>query len=328
MQLPLRYRGLAAATLLSAAAASCSPTQAAPPPANQPSQVSGEHTAAAVSGDPVIAAAGDIACDASSGAYNGGRGTADRCRQRAVSDLLVGTGVDAVLPLGDNQYERGSLEDFRRSYDASWGRVLSRTHPVPGNHEYGVSGASGYFSYFGARAGAPSRGYYSYNVGAWHLIALNSECGHIGGCGTGSAQERWLKADLAANRRACTLAYWHRPRFSSGAHGSDASYRVFWNDLYAAGADVVLAGHDHDYERFAPQTPDGRADANRGIREFVVGTGGSRHNDFRTRAANSQVRDSRSFGVLRLTLHPGGYDWKFVSAAGDGFHDSGSARCH
>lgn len=147
MQLPLRYRGLAAATLLSAAAASCSPTQAAPPPANQPGQVSGEHTAAAVSGDPVIAAAGDIACDASSGAYNGGRGTADRCRQRAVSDLLVGTGVDAVLPLGDNQYERGSLEDFRRSYDASWGRVLSRTHPVPGSHEYGVSGASGYFSY-------------------------------------------------------------------------------------------------------------------------------------------------------------------------------------
>lgn len=206
----------------------------------------------------MVAAAGDIACS-SSGADRGGSGTTDRCRQRAVSDLLAGTGLKAVLPLGDNQYERGSLQDYRRFFDASWGRVIEITHPVPGNHEYGTPGAAGYYAYFGGRAGPVGRGYYSYDVGTWHLIALNSECSHGGGCGTGSAQERWLRADLAAHRRTCTLAYWHRPRFSSGVHGSDPSYRVFWQDLYAAGADVVLAGHDHDYERFAPQNPDGRA---------------------------------------------------------------------
>jgi len=173
-------------------------------------------------------------------------------------------------------------------------------------------GAAGYFDYFGTAAGRRSPGYYSFNLGRWHLIALNSECAQVGGCATGSPQERWLRADLAAPPARCVLAYWHKPRFSSGMHGNNATYTAFWQALHGAGADVVLVGHDHDYERFAPQTPHGRADPARGIRQFVVGTGGKTHYGFRTIRANSQVRNSRTFGVLRLALHPAGYDWRFV----------------
>jgi acid phosphatase type 7 len=182
--------------------------------------------------------------------------------------------------------------------------------------------------YFGAAAGSRSRGYYSFDVGAWHLIALNSECANIGGCAKGSRQERWLRADLAAHPAACTLAYWHKPRFSSGMHGDDPAYDAFWRALYEAGADVVLNGHDHDYERFAPQRPDRVVDPVRGVREFVVGTGGKTHYGFRTIRRNSQVRNTGAFGVLKLVLRPAGYDWRFLPEAGKTFTDAGHSACH
>ena len=277
---------------------------------------------------PVIAAAGDIACDPASGSYNGGSGTAASCHMKATSDLLVGSGLSKVLTLGDNQYEKGELAKFKQSYDPSWGRVKAMTRPSVGNHEYGTARASGYFDYFGASAGDRSKGYYSFDVGAWHLIALNSNCSAVGGCGAGSAQAKWLKADLARNPAVCTLAYWHHPRFSSGQHGNNTSVSTFWQLLYAAGADVVLAGHDHDYERFAPQTPAGAADPANGIREFVVGTGGKNHYGFSAVRPNSQVRNSTVYGVLKLTLHPAGYDWRFVPEPGKTFTDSGTGTCH
>jgi hypothetical protein len=199
---------------------------------------------------------------------------------------------------------------------------------VPGNHDYHTARASGYFRYFGAAAGNPAKGYYSFDLGEWHLIALNSNCSDVGGCERGSAQVRWLRADLAAHASArCTLAYWHHPLFSSGVHGSNATYTAFWNELYAAGADVVLVGHDHDYERFAPQTPTGVLDTRRGIRQFVVGTGGRGLRRFKTIRSWSEVRDSTTFGVLRLALRPAGYAWRFVPAVGS-FTDSGTGGCH
>ncbi|MGB8984286.1 MAG: DNRLRE domain-containing protein [Anaerolineales bacterium] len=277
-------------------------------------------------GDPVIAAAGDIACDPTSGSFNGGNGTATSCRQKAVSDLLVGQNYAAVLALGDIQYEDGAPSKYYQSYDLSWGRVKNITLPVVGNHEYNTAGASGYFSYFGAAAGDPTKGYYSYDIGAWHIIALNSNCSQVGGCGLGSPQELWLKADLAAHPSMCTLAYWHHPRFSSGQHGSNTSYDAFWKDLYAAGAELVLNGHDHNYERFAPQNPGAAADPN-GIQEFVVGTGGKNHYAFSTIRANSVVRNSDTYGVLKLTLHATSYDWQFVPEAGKTFTDSGTRNC-
>nr|MBA2641719.1 metallophosphoesterase [Actinomycetota bacterium] len=276
---------------------------------------------------PKIAAAGDIACDPASGSYNGGQGTATECKQRATSDLLVAGDYAAVLTLGDNQYEDGAYDKYTASYGPSWGRVKSVTKPAPGNHEYQTSGAAGYFQYFGAAAGDPSRGYYSFDVGSWHLIALNSNCASVGGCGAGSAQEQWLRADLAASSATCTLAYWHHPRFSSGEHGSDSTYTAFWQALSDANADLVLVGHDHDYERFAPQSPSGGLDLTRGLRQFVVGTGGKNLRTFPTVRANSEARDVTSHGVLELTLGASGYSWRFVPAVGS-FTDTGSASCH
>jgi hypothetical protein len=290
----------------------------------------------------VIAAAGDIACSPRDPDFKGGAGTAITCRQRATSDLLVGAGLSAVLALGDNQYECAGVADFAGSFNASWGRVKSLIRPTPGNHEYisanpdgyggtgCTSGAQGYFSYFGAVAGDPSRGYYSFDLGAWHLVSLNTNLADasscpIVSCAAGSEQERWLKADLAAHPAACTLAYWHQPLFSSKTR-STAS-RPFWDALQAAGADVVLNGHVHTYERFAAQRPDGAADPAGGIREFVVGTGGKSVEDIGTRAANSELR-SATFGVLQLTLHPGSYDWRFRPVAGETFSDAGSGSCH
>jgi hypothetical protein len=276
----------------------------------------------------VIAAAGDIACDPADPNFNGGLGTAAACHMKATTDLQAGTGFDAVLLLGDNQYENGTLAAYQASYDPSWGRVKAVTRPAPGNHEYNSTGAAGYYAYFAAAAGDPAKGWQSFDLGGWHLIALNSNCAAVGGCGAGSAQERWLAADLAAHPGVCTLAYWHHPRFSSGPHGSDATYEALWDDLYAAGADLVLAGHDHIYERFAPQTPAGGADPARGLREFVVGTGGKNHTGFPLIRPNSEVRDAAAFGVLSLTLYPNGYAWKFVPEAGETFTDSGLGLCH
>jgi hypothetical protein len=294
----------------------------------------GIRPALALGGDPVIAAAGDIACDPGSSKFNGGVGTSKECQQARTAALL--TGVAAVLPLGDDQYYCGSLEAFMASYDLSWGSVKSISRPAVGNHEYLVSGgtgcnstnagAAGHFAYFGAAAGAQGSGYYSFDVGAWHLIALNSNCSSAGGCSTSSPQGKWLAADLAAHPAVCTLAYWHIPLFSSGGRANSNS-RSLWNQLYAAGVDVVLNGHDHIYERFARQTPTGATDPVAGIREFIVGTGGANHTSLATIAANSQVRDTSSFGVLKLTLHAQSYDWQFEPAAGGSFSDSGSEAC-
>jgi acid phosphatase type 7 len=288
---------------------------------------------AAAAGDPVVAAAGDIACDPTASTFHNGQGSASSCRQLATANLIVGHGFSAVLALGDTQYNCGGYAAFQQSYDLSWGKVKSITHPVVGNHEYLTSGgtdcgtdAAGYFKYFGAAAGLPAMGYYSFDVGAWHLIALNSSCSEVGGCAASSPQGRWLAADLAAHPNICTLAYWHVPLFSSGGRAS-AGTRPLWQLLYAAHAELVLDGHDHIYERFAPQTPAGVADPVNGIRVITVGTGGANHTSIATVAANSVVRNTSSFGILKLTLHAASYSWNFVPAVGT-FKDGGSAACH
>jgi hypothetical protein len=232
-----------------------------------------------------------------------------------------------VLALGDNAYPKGSAAQYRNCYDPTWGRHLRRTRPVPGNHEYKTPDASGYFGYFGTRAGTPGRGWYAYNKGAWRIYALNSNCSEVGGCWVGSRQQRWLEADLAAHPRACILAYWHHPYFSSGFHGNATEVRGLWKTLQAAGAEVVLNGHDHDYERFAPQTWQGVANPAGGIREFVVGTGGTALRPFETIQPNSEVRSASAHGVLRLRLYDGRYRWRFISTDG-AFLDAGSGSCH
>jgi hypothetical protein len=244
----------------------------------------------------------------------------------ATAKLVAGIS-GTVFAAGDEAYESGSAADFKNCYTPTWGPFLDRTYPAPGNHEYVTSGAAGYFDYFGARAGPAGAGWYAYNLGSWRIYSLNANCTEVG-CGVGSEQEQWLRADLATSPHACVLAYWHQPRFSSGLHGNDASMAAFWDDLYAAGADVVINGHDHDYERFAPQSPSGKADAVTGIREFVVGTGGASLRSFSTIRANSQVRNSSTHGVLKLTLSVTGYTWQFIPIAGQTFKDSGTGTCH
>jgi hypothetical protein len=234
-----------------------------------------------------------------------------------------------VMAVGDLAYPGGTKEQFDNCYDKTWGRLKSRTRPAAGNHEFRSTGATPYFDYFGAAAGDPKTGYYSYELGKWHIIVLNSQCQDIGGCEPGSPEEKWLRADLRKYPAACTLAYWHKPLFSSGgAHGNDLTVKPFFQALYEANADVVVNGHDHDYERFAPQTPDGAADSARGIREFVVGTGGKNHRPFGEPKPNSELRDATAFGILKLTLKSSSYDWQFIPEAGKGFTDSGSGDCH
>lgn len=276
-----------------------------------------------------IAAAGDIACSPQSDKhYNGGMGTPENCQMKATSDLILARDVDAVLTLGDNQYSTGRLGAYEASFGATWGRFKNLIYPVPGNHEYFTTPGAGYYAYFGDAARDPTKGYYSFDLSSWHLIALNSNCDSVGGCGEGSEQLEWLKADLAANASACTLAFWHHPRFSSGRHGNNPKYQAFWEQLYAAGAELVLGGHDHHYERFAPQTPQAELDAERGLRAFVVGTGGKSLYSAQKRAVNSEVVGVGTFGVLFLTLGPGQYSWLFESAAGADFTDRGSGSCH
>lgn len=295
--------------------------------------------ARAEAADPVIVAAGDMACDPDSGYFNSGNGDATHCRQRYTSDLLLSPGVTNVLVLGDTQYEDGRLWKFQDSYAPSWGRSKSTTRPAIGNHEYRTTGGAGYFDYFNGVGGATgpagdrSKGYYSFDVtlpsGAkWHVVSLNSNCSQVGGCHAGSPQEQWLNADLAANQTQCTVAYSHHPLFSSGGIGNNTSMQALWQALYDAGADVGLAGHDHNYERFAPQDATGVADAPFGIRQFVVGTGGKSLLGMGTIKPNSEVRQNDSFGVLELTLRDGSYDWRFKPEAGRTFADSGSGSCH
>jgi hypothetical protein len=258
----------------------------------------------------VIAAAGDIC------------GSATDCAPTA--SLVTSINPTDALTLGDNAYQDGSLSEYQTEYDPNWGSFKSRTKPTTGNHEWHIANAQGYHDYFGSIAPAD---YYSYDVGTWHLIALASDNGSISNA-AGSAEETWLRNDLAAHSNQCTLAYWHEPRYTSGTvHSSDTSWTPIWKDLYNANADVVLNGHVHNYERFAPQDPNGNLDIARGITEFVVGTGGESHYTSGTPIANSVVQNDTSFGVLKLTLHPGSYDWQFVPVAGN-FTDSGSRACH
>jgi hypothetical protein len=233
-----------------------------------------------------------------------------------------------VFLAGDNVYDRGTAREYAACYGPSWGAFKNRTKPTPGNHEYLTRGAASYFDYFGAAAGTRGQGWYAYDAGTWRVYALNSNCSAIGGCAERSAQDRWLEADLAAHPARCVLAYWHHPRFSSGMHGNHSFMEDIWKTLYDAGADVVVSGHDHDYERFAPQTHAGRTDPQRGIREFVVGTGGAALRPFERLRPNSEVRNAVTHGVLVLTLREGGYDWRFVAVPGRAFRDSGSGNCH
>ncbi len=264
---------------------------------------------------PVLVGAGDIA---------GCSSTGDEATAKLIDDLPTAV----VFTTGDNAYDAGTKAEFKNCYGASWGRHKGRTYPSPGNHEYYTEGASGYFDYFGVAAGDADRGYYSYDVGGWHVISLNSMCEEVGGCGPTSPMLTWLQKDLRASPSECTLAYFHHPRFSSGEHGNQIKMRSVWEALYAANADVVVNGHDHSYERFAPQNPSGEADPARGIREFVVGTGGFLHYAFKDIKPNSEVRNADTYGVLKLTRGQSGYDWEFVPVAGRTFTDSGSDSCH
>jgi Calcineurin-like phosphoesterase/RTX calcium-binding nonapeptide repeat (4 copies) len=277
--------------------------------------------------DPVIAAAGDIACDPRSASFNGGDGTSAACHMMATSDLLLEIDPDAVLALGDNQYADGALTRFQQSYGPSWGRLREVTRPVPGNHDYGTEGASGYFAYFGTVAGDPDKGYYSFDLGGWHIVALNSNCAEVGGCDAGSPQEVWLRQDLAQHPTSCTIAYWHHPRFSSGLHGDNLATDAFWWALHDAGAEMILTGHDHMYERYAPQTPDAVV-VQDGIRQFVVGTGGRSHYRFEEVDPNSRARESGTFGVLEVVLFSTGYEWRFEAESGSSYIDVGAGICH
>ena len=261
-------------------------------------------------GPPTLLAAGDVArCG-----QDGDDATA------ALLDTLSGT----VLALGDHAYQNGTAAEYWDCFDPSWGRHRPRTRPAPGNHEYGSPGAAPYFAYFGSAAGPAGRGYYSFDVGAWHVVSLNSNTGMQ----PGSPQEQWLRADLAAHPARCTLAFWHHPRFSSSRHGSDARSSALWAALAEAGADVVLAGHDHVYERFAPLAADGTPDAARGIRSFVVGTGGADLYEFQAASApGSEARYNASFGVLQIALGDADYAWTFIPVGGGAPVDRGRASC-
>ncbi|MBI2781240.1 MAG: metallophosphoesterase [Chloroflexi bacterium] len=265
----------------------------------------------------VLAGAGDIASCSSTG-------------DEATATLLDSI-AGSVFTLGDNAYSSGTTTEFNTCYGPSWGRtgIKSRTRPAPGNHDYGTAGATGYYGYFGLAAGDPAKGYYAYDAGGWRVYVLNSNCSSIGGCATGSPQEQWLRSDLAANPRSCVLAMWHQPRFSSGStHGSSTATQALYQALYDFGAEIVLAAHEHNYERFAPQTATGTPDSARGLVEFVVGTGGASHYGFGTPIANSVVRDGTTYGVLRLVLSANSWTFSFLPVAGQTFTDSGSGTCH
>jgi acid phosphatase type 7 len=253
--------------------------------------------------------------------------------QEATARLLDGIG-GTVFTLGDNAYPNGRAEDFSRCYDPAWGRHKARTRPAPGNHDYNSPGAQPYYDYYGTNAGPSGAGYYSYNLGAWHIIALNSDAG----VATGGGQEAWLRQDLAANADSkCTLAYWHHPLFSSGQNGNNPYMRATFRILYENNADLVLTGHDHTYERFAPQDADGRPDPTRGIRQFVVGTGGmvplyqftsSQPNSERKETSLTRdPKDHATHGVLKLTLNADSYGYEFITV-GRGTLDAGSGTCH
>jgi hypothetical protein len=286
---------------------------------------------AAPAQDPVIAAAGDIACDPADANFNNGAGVEGFCRQRATSDLLVGAPLAAVLPLGDIQYNSATMPRILGAYDPSWGRVKAISRPILGNHDGSGTVYYDYFNGVGVAdgpAGPRGKGWYSFDVGTWHLVALNSNCSAVG-CTAGSEQEQWLRADLAAHPTSCTLAYWHHARYSSGHEGDNTFMQPLWEALDDAGAEIVLSGHSHDYERVAPVDRNGTVNQADGMRQFVVGTGGAFFTGgLDSRIPQSEVAQNDTFGVLFLTLHPTSYDWRFVPEAGKTFTDSGSTACH
>lgn len=237
-----------------------------------------------------------------------------------------------IFAAGDLAYERGTAAEFQNCYDTTWGEFKARTRPVPGNHEYGEPTASAYFKYWGKQAGPEGKGYYSYDLGSWHIVGLNTNCTvkGLGGCATGSPEEEWLRQDLADHPDACILAYSHQALFSSGllkTHAIHPELKEFWQDLYAAHAALFLVGHEHSYERFAPQDPEGHSEPERGIREIVIGTGGRSHDPLGFSIPNSEVRNASTYGVLKLTLTPGHYSWQFIPVEGETFTDSGSGEC-
>jgi 3',5'-cyclic AMP phosphodiesterase CpdA len=299
--------------------AACQVAQARPPATGQAVQSGADSV--------LIAAAGDLVC---------GTDTPPRipCWHVRTANVVRQLNPEALLLLGDLQYETASKEDFAGYFDPAFGEFKSITYPVPGNHEYFTPGAAGYFDYFNGagndtgRAGARSRGYYSFDLGAWHVIAINSNCLEVGGCGSRSPQATWLRADLAASRAKCTLAFMHSSRFSSGEHGNDEQLRDLWQILYEAGADVVLSAHDHTYERFSPQDAVGRSDDKRGIRAFVVGTGGKGTGRFLRARPNSEFRYNESIGVLTMTLRAEDYSWRFAAVPAYPLDDSGNGQCH
>jgi Calcineurin-like phosphoesterase len=303
--------------------AACMPVRPTPPPATATAEQ------VALSGASVVVGAGDIASCSSTG---------DEATALIVDSLLKADSVahvtDAVFTLGDNAYPSGSARDFARCFTPTWGdsakRIMKKIHPAPGNHEHETAHAAPYYLYFGARAGDSTKGYYSYDVGTWHVIVLNSSIVVDAGFPQAAvtAQEEWLRKDLTDHRRPCTMAYWHHPRFSSGWHGGENRLMPIWTILYDANVDVVLNGHDHDYERFAPLTPAGVLDTLRGITEFVVGTGGGDLRGFRaTPSPLSRVRVEGYFGVLKLTLGAAEYQHAFFDVSGRHW-DVGGGTCH
>lgn len=261
-------------------------------------------------GDPVLVGAGDIA-----GSHSADSATA------ALLDNIPGT----IFTAGDNVYPNGTASEFSTYYQPTWGRHKARTRPSPGNHDYHTPGATGYYNYFGAQAGTAGVGYYSYNLGNWHIVSLNSNIS----MSAGSTQERWLRSDLAANTRPCTLAYWHHPLFTSAdAHAPSTATRPLYQALYDYNADVAVFGHNHNYERFGPMNPAGVRDTARGLRPFVAGMGGASFYGFGTIQPNSEARNSDTHGVLKFTLHANSYDWEFVPVAGRTYNDSGTGTCH
>jgi len=269
---------------------------------------------------------------ADGGVYLVGAGDIGECGLNGAdltANLLAEFPGATFFTAGDNSYQTGTPRQYQNCFNPTWGRFKDRIHPAPGNHDWVTPGAQGYFGYFGAAAGEPGQSWYSFDLNGWHIVVLDSDCNMVNGCQAGSPQEKWLKADLAAHPALCSLAIWHHPLFSSGYHGNEAMTQDFWKDLYAAGAEMVINGHDHDYERFDLQDPNGSPDPARGIREFVVGTGGALLVDLPGKpAANSQRFITGVYGVLALTLYPDHYAWDFVPQAGYKQSDAGSGECH
>ena len=322
MSIAMRFTALIALALLALAIVACG---GGGDPATTAAS-SGTDQSTSSDGDAiVVGAAGDISCDPSWGGYDREAAT-EPCGQLATSDALLALDPDAVLALGDLQYPEGELANFRKAYEPSWGRLIDRTRPVPGNHEYLTDGADGYFDYFG-QSDAPAigkrgKGYYAFDLGDWRVLALNTNCEDVP-CDEGSQQYRWLQNQLEASDSECVLAMHHQPRFSSGDHGSSTVVEPLWDLLYRYGADVVLSGHDHIYERFAPQTPAGNLDEEHGIRQFVVGTGGGGTDPIGDPQPNSEASESGIYGVLELTLADGEYGWRYQSTPVEGTDGTG-----